>query len=76
MLKITISGKPGAGKTTIASEIAALLQSLDMNVTIVDFDLVGGDSLHNLRSDEVHQASVEAMAGRSVVIQTVQERKS
>ena len=71
MLKITISGKPGSGKTTLASEIGALLQSLNMNVTIVDFDLN-----NDAHPSDIHEHAVEAMAGREVIIQTVQERKS
>jgi len=73
-LKITITGYPGEGKTTLASEIAALLTSLKMDVSIEDIDLepppYGG------RSDEVHEGCVLAMHGREVLIETVQLRKS
>ena len=70
-LKITITGYPGEGKTTLASEIAALLQSLKMDVAIKDMDL---DPPYGGRSDELHQGCLLAMNGREVLIETVQLR--
>lgn len=70
MLKITITGHVAEGKTTLTSEIGALLESLGMNVTINDIDLEGGP-----RDSEVHDGAVKAMHGRPVVIQTIQIRK-
>jgi tRNA uridine 5-carbamoylmethylation protein Kti12 len=70
MLKITITGYPAEGKTTLASEIGALLQCLKMNVSIQDRDL------EEPRSDELHQGCIEAMRGREVLIETVQLRKA
>lgn len=70
MIKIQIIGRQGEGKTTFASEIGALLQSLGMDVTIDDFDLDDGP-----RDSELHQQCVEAMSGEEVLIQTVQVRK-
>lgn len=71
MLKVTITGYCAEGKTTIASEIGALLESLGMNVTIHDIDLDDGP-----RNSEVHEGAVQAMKGRSVTIETIQLRKS
>jgi hypothetical protein len=51
------------GKTTLASEIACLLESLDMSVTVVDLE----SSIFR----EHHEKCVEAMAGREVLIETV-----
>ena len=70
-LKIIIMGAAGEGKTTLASEIAALLESLNMNVTVRDADLDSGS-----RNPEIHEGAVEAMAGREVEITTVQTQRS
>ena len=67
MLKITISGGPAEGKTTLASEIVALLESLKMDVTIEDYDLT-----HDAHPSDVHEHAVEAMAGREVLVTTKQ----
>lgn len=64
MLKIIIQGTPAAGKTTLASEIAALLESLKMGVTVVDCPL---DAPPN---PEFHELRARAMAGRDVTIVT------
>lgn len=62
MLKITISGLSGEGKTTLASEIAALLNSLKMNVSVNDIDL---NHCH-----EIHEDAVFALAGHEVLVET------
>lgn len=69
-LTITISGAPAAGKTTLASELAALLSDLGFRVTVEDFDLQNG----NARSGELHQQALDAMVadGREIVVRTVQ----
>lgn len=71
MLKIVIIGECASGKTTIASEIAALLESLNMNVTVKDADLNAGS-----HPPDIHEGCVEAMAGREVEITTVQTQRS
>ena len=71
MLTITISGGPAEGKTTLASEIAALLESLKMNVVVKDYDLENG-----IRSDQTHQLYIGAMAGCEVLITTEQPKTS
>ena len=71
MLKITITGMCGDGKTTIASEIAALLESLKMKVIIKDYDLNTGPG----RTSANHQQCVKCMEGRQIEIQTIQTRR-
>jgi uridine kinase len=71
MLKITITGMCGDGKTTVASEIAALLESLKMKVIIKDIDLAMGHS----RTSANHEQCVKCMEGRQIEIETIQTRR-
>jgi uridine kinase len=67
MLKIIIEGYCAEGKTTVACEIAAILSSLGMHVTVHDLDFY-----HDNRTNKIRERSRGAMRGREVVIETIQ----
>lgn len=68
-LKITITGYPGEGKTTLAYEISSLLAALKMIVVVNDLDL------EEPRPYDLHEGCLHAMQDRDVTIETIQIRK-